>query len=153
MRPLVASTAPEAFRLNHCMNGGWLDRVRLHRRWIVHAVLVALLVPVLLGVLPVTGHSAESMLERDLALSLCSSDRQDGLPGEEQGPSHSETCVLCSACAATAGRSLVEIVSAFAEPSHSPLPAVYCQAVLLRPLESLRLLGSPPRGPPSTLLI
>jgi hypothetical protein len=135
------------------MKLGWLNRLRLHRLWMVQAVLLALVAPMLLALVADAGGSSASRLERDLALSVCSPDRQGELPGEGHLPAHTESCVLCSVCAAAASRTPGEAAMAFAGPSLLPAPEVYSQAALLRPPQALLLFGSPPRGPPSILLV
>jgi hypothetical protein len=125
----------------------------MHRCWIVQAVMLAIVAPVLLGLLPDLGRSAESMLARDLALSVCSSDSQAPGHGEQHLPVHSESCVLCSICASASSRSLINAVLAFTEPRQTQAPAINSLTVGLRPPQALLLFGSPPRGPPASLLI
>jgi hypothetical protein len=135
------------------MRQGWLNRLRLHRRWVIHAVMLVLVAPALLGILPQPATSAAALLERDLALSLCSSGGPDSMPGQGQLPSHSDCCVLCSACATISGRSPGDAITAFAAPARTVAPAIHLATAHLKPPQSLLLYGSPPRGPPSLLLV
>jgi hypothetical protein len=135
------------------MHRGWLCRLRQHRRWILHAVVIALSVPVILGLLPNPATSAASALERDLALSICGPYGNGGPAGREQLPSHPDACILCSICAAAAGPAPGDAGKAFFIERRTSAVAPHPLAVQLRPALSWLLFGSPPRGPPSILQV
>lgn len=119
------------------------------RRWLVHAVALVLVLPVLLSALPQPALSVAAALERDVMLSLCAGD------GPQQGD-HDGThanghdhCVLCGAACAATGPSLANATPAFSgPPRRSGAPSEEATGTLARPLEA-RLDASPPRGPPT----
>jgi hypothetical protein len=125
-----------------------------HHRWIVHTVVLALALPALLGLLTGPATSAAAALERDIALWVCNSEGNGGPAGPDQSPAqHDGSCILCSVCAAAAGPAPAEPASAFPALSRTPAAKPHPLAAQLRPHPSLLLSGSPPRGPPSLLLI
>lgn len=134
------------------MQKGWITRLRLHRCWLAQLAAAVLVLPILLGLLPLPSASASDLLERDLAASLCASTGPASPGGEGQHHPNHPDCVLCAVCSSAAGPVLAAAESAFT--SHSDFAAASPPpAVLAGPGPSLLLPGSPPRGPPSLLLI
>jgi hypothetical protein len=127
--------------------------MRQHHRWIFQAVAIALVLPALLGLLPNSATSAASALERDIALSVCGSYGKGGPAGPQQHPAHPDACVLCSICAAAAGSAPVDAGAAFIALNRSSVVESLPRATQSRPASSWLLFGSPPRGPPSILLV
>lgn len=118
------------------------------RRWFAHAVAVALVLPVLIGLLPQPALSAASALERDLLLSICGEDLPQPGSGGHQ-PTH-DHCVLCGNHCPSCSPSLASAAPAFlAVPRRSHLPLAAAAAVIPPPLQAL-LDASPPRGPPAS---
>jgi hypothetical protein len=110
-------------------------------------VLLAILVPVLLGLLP----QPVSSFERDLAVSVCGTQTQPGAPGHQSG-GH-DHCILCSAGCTHSGPALAGPVPAFAPAAPEPcaFARITAQAGIPLPLRAL-LDASPPRGPPASSL-
>lgn len=130
------------------MRNGCLVPLRSLRRWFVHAVALALLLPALIGLLPQPAISASAALERDVLMSVCGQDapqQQDEGSGHPSGHDH---CVLCASHGQASSPSL-----ASATPAFMPVPLRGGIAVSVRPgaiappLQAL-LDASPPRGPP-----
>lgn len=118
------------------------------RRWLAHAVAVALVLPVLVGLLPQPAVSAATALERDLLLSVCGQDMSQQGGGEHH--SGHDHCVLCASHCPSCSPSLASAVPAFtAAPRRSSLSAVTAAAAIPPPLQAL-LDASPPRGPPAS---
>lgn len=118
------------------------------RRWLAHAVALALVLPVLVGLLPQPALSAASALERDLLLSVCGQDLPHQGGGEHQ--STHDHCVLCGSHGSTCSPSLASAAPAFsAAPRRSDLSEVTATAAIAPPLQAL-LDASPPRGPPAS---
>ena len=137
------------------MHRGWLTRFEPHRRWLAQAVLLAFALPALLGLMPSPGLSAASALDRDLKASLCAGfgSGVPGTDGEEQHLPPHENCILCAVCAGALGPVLAKGGSAFpglAESTDAYPPVLTAK---LRPDHFLLRSGSPPRGPPSILLV
>ena len=118
------------------------------RRWFVHAVALALLLPAIIGLFPQPALSASAALERDLLVSVCGRD----IPQQQdEGSRHSaghEHCVLCSAHDPACGPSLAEAAPAFLPvPPQPRVPSRVRDGAIAPPLQAL-LDASPPRGPP-----
>jgi hypothetical protein len=128
---------------------GWLSGFGRHRRWIVQAVMLSLVLPVLIGLLPQPALSAAAALERDLALSLCNPYGGDDPAESGHRPAAHDTCILCTACAAVTGPALanatpgLDVRPRLAHPMRRAVPA------FLPPAAAFLLDGSPPRGPPA----
>jgi hypothetical protein len=135
------------------MHRGWLCRLRQNRRWIFHAVAIALVLPVLLGLLPNPASSAASALERDIALSVCGSYGNGGPAGPQQHPAHPDACILCSICAAATAPAPGDAGAAVDALNRTPAVSSLPRATHSRPALSWLLFGSPPRGPPSILRV
>lgn len=116
------------------------------RRWLAHAVALALVLPVLIGLLPQPALSAAAALERDLLFSVCGQDGpQQGSSGHQSTHDH---CVLCSNHCPSCSPSLASAAPAFtAVPRHSALSEAAAAAAIPPPLQAL-IDASPPRGPP-----
>lgn len=127
--------------------------MRENRGGIVRAVVAAFLLPLLLNILPALPVSAAAALERDTVLSVCGRDMQQSLPGGESHAGHDHCIMAGSACAACAPSALASASAFAAAPLNlQRVPAL--SRVLLPPRHAEALLkGSPPRGPPSLLLI
>jgi hypothetical protein len=135
------------------MHWGWLSRLGLYRRWVAHAVILALAIPALLGLLPAPAISAAAALDRDLATSLCGSLPSGAAGGQEQhSPSHPD-CILCAVCTAAAGPALATGGPAFPGFPQSFAAVSPPLTAFARPDLSLLRSGSPPRGPPSILQV
>ena len=118
------------------------------RRWFAQAVVFALVLPVLIGLLPQPALSATAALERDLVASVCGQD-VPRLP--DGGPQHQERhdhCVLCGNQCSSTSPSLAAASPAFSSmPRRLVIPAPAAALKLAAPLQAL-LDASPPRGPP-----
>jgi hypothetical protein len=129
------------------MHGGVLSVLRQSRGWIVHAVVLALVLPVLAGLLPAPALSAAAALERDLAVSLCATANGEQPDGQQQHPAHHDACILCTLGATLNGPSpgdaaVVAIARTTGAVLHPPQASARLQP-------SRFLTGSPPRGPPA----
>jgi hypothetical protein len=120
---------------------------------LVRLAVLSFVLPLLLGLMPNPGTSAASALERDIALSICGSYGNGGPAGPQQHPAHPDACVLCSICAAAAGSAPVDAGAALIALNRSSVVESLPRATQLRPASSWLLFGSPPRGPPSILLV
>lgn len=118
------------------------------RRWFAQAVALALLLPMLIGLLPQPALSAAAALERDVLLSVCGSD-QSQQPGGEHHATH-DHCVLCGAQCLSCSPTLASAAPAFtAVPRQSSLFEAIAAGAIPLPLQAL-LDASPPRGPPAS---
>ena len=116
------------------------------RRWFAQAVALALLLPMLIGLLPQPALSAAAALERDVMLSVCGID-QSQQPGGEHHATH-DHCVLCGTHGPSFTPTLASAAPAFTTvPRQSSLFEAAAAAVIPLPLQAL-LDASPPRGPP-----
>ena len=117
------------------------------RRWFAHAVVLALVLPALIGLLPQPALSASAALERDLIISVCGQDA----PQQDQNGQHQavhDHCVLCGNHCTSCTPSLVGATPAFAAvPRRSGVPQAATAQAIAPPLQAL-LDASPPRGPP-----
>jgi hypothetical protein len=130
------------------MRHGVLASLRKMRRCLAQAVMLAIVLPALIGLLPQPALSASSALERDLMLSVCGQDVPQQPGGAPQHQAH-EHCVLCASPCHSFGPSLAAAAPAFAAPPRDAEIAVADQrAVIASPLQAL-IDASPPRGPPS----
>jgi len=132
------------------MKSGLVMRMRRRHalaRWLAALVLL----PVILGVIPAAPLTAEQALARDLALAICTpngAQDQGRVPG-----SHDQQCVLCTVgCVTCAPMAPGSVVAALAREPHSG-PFILTPDASNAPKLSLRRDGSPPRGPPSTLIV
>jgi hypothetical protein len=129
------------------MRNGVIARLRSMRRWLVQAVVLALLLPAVIGALPQPALSAAAALDRDLATSVCGSK----LP-QQQGGQHDQAhdhCVLCATHCAVASPSLASATAAFsATPRAAGVPRAETAEAMAPSLQAL-LDASPPRGPPA----
>lgn len=129
------------------MRKGVLIRVRSMRRWCAQAVVLALVLPALLGLLPQPAYSAADALERDLAVSVCGKDMPLQQDGGQQHRSH-DHCVLCASHCASHGPGSLPAGPAFAAlPPSAAIPELATTQALAPPLQAL-LDASPPRAPP-----
>jgi hypothetical protein len=131
------------------MHWGLLGSLRARRRVAIHAVVLALVLPLLLGLAPMRAAAGEAALARDIAASLCGPSVPGGLPdGTEDHRGHG-ACILCASCAVPAVSPPGEAIAALLAPPRPaggfrPMPA----AGVPPPLRAL-LDASPPRGPPA----
>ena len=118
------------------------------RRWFAHAVMLAFVLPALIGVLPQPALSASAALERDLLMSVCGQD----MPQQDQGGQHQTShdhCVLCGNHCPSCSPTLAGATPAFAAvPRHAAIPEPAAVTAVAPPLQAL-LDASPPRGPPT----
>lgn len=106
-------------------------------------VLVALFVPLLLGLLPPLTPTAAFALERDIAASLCA-------PGEEQSGSpvhenHPQCCILCPAAH---GHSAMPSEAADIPARRAPSYRIHSFAEANKPVQAA-VAAYTARGPPS----
>lgn len=128
------------------MHRGLIAWLRSCRRSIAQTLVLALLVPLLLGLLPQPGLSAGQALARDIAASIC--DPSGEQRGEHQPQGHHDSCILCTSGQCASTPSLAAASAAFtAFPQEAgPLPPA-ARIGIPALLEAL-IDGSPPRGPP-----
>jgi hypothetical protein len=110
--------------------------------------------PLVLGLLPQPGLSAEAALARDLGQSICSpfgDASQTG--GKDRQADQHQHCILCvPGCSNCAPPDLAgEIAISFRSPEVPAVPRRFQLSVY--PSRPMLLDGSPPRGPPNLLLI
>jgi len=118
------------------------------RRWFVHAVALAMLLPALVGLLPQPALSASAALDRDLLISVCGQDMPQ-LPDGGQHQSGHDHCLLCGNHCPSCSPSLASAGPAFTVvPRHAGRPQVAAARAIAPPLQAL-LDASPPRGPPT----
>ena len=123
---------------------GHMAHQRSHRRaGISLALLLAFLLPLILGVLNVP--SAEAQLARDIAASLC--DPQGDGPAKSPHEDHRACCILCPA------GTLAALQPRDAPPLPSPGEETDVRTHVVReataPVRRLDLAQIAPRGPPS----
>jgi hypothetical protein len=128
---------------------GYIRPMASGRRGLVSVLVLALLLPVLIGLLPIPALSATAALERDIAVSLCDplgEPLQQGSPQHQAGHDH---CILCGTSCPCCSPGISPASAAFASrPASSAIPLPQLgSAVMLRLLALLDV--SPPRGPPS----
>ena len=130
------------------MRKGVLASLRNMRRWFAQAVVLALVLPALVGLLPQPALSATAALDRDLLLSVCGQNLpQPGQDGQHQ--STHDHCVLCGNHCPSCSPSLASGSPAFTPvPRHSGRPEPATAEAIAAPLQAL-LDASPPRGPPT----
>jgi hypothetical protein len=132
------------------MMKGLMTVLRRQQRAVSRVVVLAFLLPLLLGLLPQRALSAEEALLRDLATSLCPEDVA-GLPIGHQPGDQSDRhgqCVLCVAGTPHAGPLVPSCVSVIAT-TEDGLFAVPRLDWTARPLRHHTPPDdSPPRGPP-----
>lgn len=121
--------------------------MRQRRGWLVHAVVLALLLPVFAGLLPAPALSATAALERDLAVSLCATANGERPDGQPRHSAQYDACILCALGATLNGPSPGDaaVLAIARTPSitlHPPQASTGLQP-------SHFLTGSPPRGPPA----
>lgn len=80
------------------MSGRGLGAFRQNRGIVSLALLVALVIPLLAGLLPQPALSAEAALARDIVASRCQPGEEPGQPGMDH--QSRDCCILCSAAAA-----------------------------------------------------
>lgn len=130
------------------MRRGPLTGLRNMRRWFVHAVALALVLPALVALLPQPALSASAALERDLLVSVCGRS----MPLPDHSGQHQVThdhCVLCGNHCPGCSPSLAGAGPAFAPvPRDGARPTAATSGAIAPPLQAL-LESSPPRGPPT----
>lgn len=126
--------------------------MRLRRRHVLARWLAALmLLPVILGVIPAAPLTAEQALARDLALAICT---PNGAQDEGRAPgSHDQQCVLCTlGCVACTPVALGSAVAALL-PARPSGPFIVTPIAATEPHRLHWRDGSPPRGPPISLIV
>lgn len=130
------------------MHKGGLATFRNMHRWFVHAVMLALLLPALIGLLPQPAVSASAALERDLLVSVCGRDTPQQQDEGSRHPAGHDHCVLCSSHGTACSPSLAGAEPAFTPvPPQAGAPSRVRDGAIAPPLQAL-LDASPPRGPP-----
>lgn len=131
------------------MRTGWLAAMAVRRQVVVHLIAVALLLPLMIGLLPQPVLSATEALDRDIAMSTCV--RPDAAPagGQHHDAALHDCCILCAAGCAISGPALSEGVAAFAAAPRIAgfTPMLADRGIIVR--REVLLDGSPPRGPPT----
>jgi len=121
------------------------------RRALARWLVALLLLPVLLGAIPASQLSAEQALARDLALSICtpnSAQDQGRVPG-----SHDGQCVLCTLGCATCTPMVPVSAAAALLPAQRSGPYIVTPIAATEPNRLHWRDGSPPRGPPLSLIV
>jgi hypothetical protein len=126
--------------------------MRLRRRHALARWLAALmLLPVILGVIPVAPLTAEQALARDLALAICT---PNGAEDQGRAPgSHDQQCVLCTLGCATCTPVAPVSAAAALLPAQSSGPFIVTPIAATEPTRLQWRDGSPPRGPPLSLIV
>lgn len=136
------------FGLIGLMRNGVLAKLRIMRRWFAQAVVLAFVLPAIVGALPQPALSASAALDRDLLASFCGQDMPQKQGGGQHQQSH-DHCVLCGNHCPSCSPSLDAASPAFtARPHHAGIPEPATAESIARPLQAL-LDASPPRGPPT----
>ena len=118
------------------------------RRWFAQAVVLAFMLPAVLGLLPQPALSASTALERDILISVCGQNGSGQQDRDRHGASH-EHCVLCGNPCPICSPSLTAATPAFgARPGLAGVPRAATADTVPAPLRAL-LDASPPRGPPA----
>ncbi len=118
------------------------------RRWLARTVILAFMLPALVGLLPQPAVSAAVALERDILTSVCGQSGSSQPDQDRHGASH-EHCVLCGNPCPSCAPSLAAATPAFtARPRLSAAPCAATADAAAAPLQAL-LDDSPPRGPPA----
>jgi hypothetical protein len=128
------------------MKRGVIGKLRVERRSLSLAVVMALVLPLLLALLPVPALSADARLERDLAASFCLSPGGTGEPGDHAV--HQQCCILCPA-GASASLTLPDAVHAVPAPQSSCCETLGVAAAGVPVLRQGYRTGLA-RGPPSS---
>jgi|GEM_PF-4003914 len=131
------------------MRKGALAGMRNMRRWFIHAVALALMLPAIIGLLPQQALPASAAFDRDHLVSVCGQDlpkqRNDG--GQHQG-GH-DHCVLCAGHGFNCSPGIASVASAStAALPPGGIPQAATALALAPPLQVL-LDARPPRGPPA----
>jgi hypothetical protein len=115
----------------------------------IHAVVLALVLPLVFGLLPQLAGATANALDRDIAASVCGPSNPGGpAEGTAHHTGHGD-CILCGSCAAIGGAAPAGSGAAFsAVPRRVEAVPAVPPAGLPPPLRAL-LDASPPRGPPS----
>jgi hypothetical protein len=130
------------------MHRGCLGFLRIRRRVTIHAVVLALVLPLVLGLLPQLAMAADNSLDRDVAASICGPSNPGGpADGTIHHSGHGD-CILCASCAATGVVPAGSTAAFGAEPRRVEAVPAVPPAGLPQPLRAL-LDASPPRGPPA----
>lgn len=119
------------------------------RRWFAQAVMLAFVLPAVIGLLPQPALSASTALDRDIMMSVCGQDMPGQPGGDQQHQATHDHCMLCGnhcqSCCPTLGASAPAFA---ATPRHAGIPQAATPEALASPLQAL-LDASPPRGPPT----
>lgn len=131
------------------MRKGPLASLRNMRRWFAQAVVLAVVLPALIGLLPQPALSETAALARDVMISVCGQDLPQQPDGGSQHKSGHDHCVLCGTQCLNCSPSLASAGPAFAAmPRQSAIPVAAAASTVAPPLQAL-LDASPPRGPPA----
>ena len=131
------------------MRTGLLGTLRTLRRWFAHAVMLAFVLPAMVGLLPQPALSASATLDRDLMTSVCGQSLPGKAGGGEQHQAMHDHCVLCGNHCPSCSPALNASAPAFAAlPHRRSLPQQPADRSFASPLQAL-LDAHPPRGPPA----
>ncbi|MEI7600523.1 MAG: hypothetical protein WCJ41_14530 [Aestuariivirga sp.] len=121
------------------------------RRWFAQAVMLAFVLPAIIGLLPQPALSASTALDQDILMSVCGQDLPGQPDGGQQHQATHDHCMLCGnhgqSCCPTLGASAPAFA---ATPRHVGIPQTATPEALASPLQAL-LDASPPRGPPASV--
>ncbi|MFO0990832.1 MAG: hypothetical protein U1E67_02730 [Hyphomicrobiales bacterium] len=124
--------------------------MRSRRAW-ARWLIALLLLPIVLGVIPAVPLSAEQALARDLGLSICT---PNGAQDQGRAPaSHDQQCVLCTVGCATCAPGVPGNAGATLLPNQPASAVVFVATAISPPDLLLWRFGSPPRGPPTSLIV
>lgn len=124
--------------------------LRSRRAW-ARWLIALLLLPIVLGVIPLAPLSTEQALARDLGLSICT---PNAAQDQSRAPdSHDRQCALCTAGCVTC--TTFAPVSTVATPIPAPLSGafIFTPIAAAEPHGPLWRDGEPARGPPVSVNI
>jgi hypothetical protein len=131
------------------MKSGLVMTLHSHRAW-ARWLIALLLLPIVLGVIPAAPLSAEQALARDLGLSICT---PKGAQDQGRSPaSHDQQCVLCTVGCTTCAPAAPGGATATLMPRQPASPVVFVARINSLAYGPLWRDGSPPRGPPTSLI-
>ena len=125
------------------MDGTVLRILMSVRRFVAPVIVLALVVPSVLGVLPA---SAAASLERDIAMSLCRGGEEGGAPVLPAHANHEQCCILCPV--AGSSPALISEAPALSAPDFDSVSLLAATVAPSR--HSAHLSGVSARGPPLT---
>ncbi len=146
----MAWTPPGPPLILWVMQSGIMNWFRHSRRLPSLALLLAILAPVLLGLLPVPAIGAEQRLLNDISANICSPLEQGGKTGQMPF-SHEDHCILCA--------SSNHFPAAAKTPDLVITPSLVLRRITLTQTQDVAppsrpdLRATAPRGPPTLFTI